>query len=69
MAITAAILVDTLQGGAGLGTALSQSLKHATTIYIFWQIVFLSAIVGILSFYLMVLLEQTISPYKKKKKK
>lgn len=69
MAITAAILVDTLQGGAGLGTALSQSLKHATTIYIFWQIVFLSALIGILSFYLMVLLEQTVSPYKKKKKK
>lgn len=69
MAITAAILVDTLQGGAGLGTALSQSLKHATTIYIFWQIVFLSAVIGIASFYVMVLLEQTISPYKKKKKK
>lgn len=69
MAITAAILVDTLQGGAGLGTVLSQSLKHATTIYIFWQIVFLSAIIGILSFYLMVLLEQAISPYKRKKKK
>ena len=68
MAITAAILVDTLQGGAGLGTALSQSLKHATTIYIFWQIVFLSAMIGILSFYLMVLLEQAISPYKRKKK-
>lgn len=69
MAITAAILVDTLQGGAGLGTALSQSLKHATTIYIFWQIVFLSAMIGILSFYFMVLLEQIVSPYKKKKKK
>ena len=69
MAITAAILVDTLQGGAGLGTALSQSLKHATTIYIFWQIVFLSAMIGILSFYFMLLLEQTVSPYKKKKKK
>ncbi|WP_099466905.1 ABC transporter permease [Konateibacter massiliensis] len=69
MAITAAILVDTLQGGAGLGTALSQSLKHATTIYIFWQIVFLSAIIGILSFYLMVLLEHAVSPYKRKKKR
>lgn len=69
MAITAAILVDTLQGGAGLGTALSQSLKHATTIYIFWQIVFLSAMIGIASFYLMVLIEQTVSPYKKKKKR
>lgn len=69
MAITAAILVDTLQGGAGLGTALSQSLKHATTIYIFWQIVFISAIIGICSFYFMALLEKLASPYKRKKKR
>ncbi len=58
MAITASILVDTLQGGSGLGTMLSQSLKHAMTIYVFWQIVFLSAIVGILSFYLMTVIEK-----------
>lgn len=65
MAITASILVDTLQGGGGLGCMLSQSLKHATTIYIFWQIVFLSAIIGILSFYFMTVLEKVFSPYKK----
>jgi len=64
MAITASILVDTLQGGGGLGCMLSQSLKHAMTIYVFWQIVFLSAIVGILSFYLMTLLEKAVSPYR-----
>lgn len=64
MAITASILVDTLQGGGGLGTILSQSLKHATTIYIFWQIVFLSAIIGILSYYLMVLIERLVSPFR-----
>jgi NitT/TauT family transport system permease protein len=58
MAITASILVDTLQGGSGLGTMLSQSLKHAMTIYVFWQIVFLSAIVGILSYYLMTVIEK-----------
>ncbi|SHI12342.1 NitT/TauT family transport system permease protein [Sporobacter termitidis DSM 10068] len=58
MAITASILVDTLQGGSGLGTMLSQSLKHAMTIYVFWQIVFVSAIIGILSYYLMGLLEK-----------
>lgn len=62
MAITASILVDTLQGGGGLGCMLSQSLKHAMTIYVFWQIVFLSAIVGILSYYLMTLLEKAVSP-------
>lgn len=64
MAITASILVDTLQGGGGLGCMLSQSLKHAMTIYVFWQIVFFSAIVGILSYYLMALLEKLVAPSK-----
>jgi len=64
MAITASILVDTLQGNGGLGCMLSQSLKHAMTIYVFWQIVFLSAIVGILSYYLMTVFETLLSPYK-----
>ena len=68
MAITASILVDTLQGGGGLGCMLSQSLKHAMTIYVFWQIVFFSAIVGILSYYLMSLIEKAVSPYKRKHK-
>ncbi|MDC7124678.1 MAG: ABC transporter permease subunit [Spirochaetales bacterium] len=67
MAITASILVDTLQGGGGLGCMLSQSLKHAMSIYVFWQIVFVSAIVGILSYQLMVLLEKLVSPYERAK--
>ncbi len=64
MVITASILVDTLQGDGGLGCMLSQSLKHAMSIYVFWQIVLLSAIVGILSFYLMCAIER-LTPYKK----
>ena len=63
MAITASILVDTLQGGAGLGTMLSQSLKHAISIYVFWQIVFFSAIVGVLSYKLMSFAEKFFSPH------
>ncbi|MHB8128784.1 MAG: ABC transporter permease [Mobilitalea sp.] len=66
MAITASILVDTLQGGGGLGCMLSQSLKHAMSIYVFWQIVFISALIGILSFYLMTVIEKALSPYKRK---
>ena len=62
MAVTASILVDTLQGGGGLGCMLSQSLKHAMSIYVFWQIVFFSAFVGILSYYLMVALEKAVTP-------
>ncbi len=65
MAITASILVDTLQGGGGLGCMLSQSLKHAMSIYVFWQIVFLSAVIGILSYYLMAVIEKILSPYKR----
>lgn len=67
MAITASILVDTLQGGGGLGCMLSQSLKHAMSIYVFWQIVFFSAAIGILSYYLMSLIEKLTSPYKQKR--
>lgn len=61
LAITASILVDTLQGGGGLGCMMSQSLKHAMSIYVFWQIVFLSAVVGILSYQLMSWLETFFS--------
>lgn len=65
MAITASILVDTLQGDGGLGCMLSQSLKHAMNIYVFWIIVFFSAIIGILSCYLMGKLENICSPQKR----
>jgi len=62
MAITASILVDTLQGDGGLGCILSQSLKHAMSIYVFWLIVFFSAFIGIFSGYLIGLIEKLVSP-------
>lgn len=65
MAITASILVDTLQGDGGLGCMLSQSLKHAMSIYVFWLIVFFSAFIGIFSGYLMGWLEALVSPQKR----
>lgn len=68
MAITASILVDTLQGGIGLGCLLSQALKGAMSRYVFWQIVFLSAFIGIFSFVLMGWLEYIICPYRRKNK-
>ncbi|MGN1340580.1 MAG: ABC transporter permease [Oscillospiraceae bacterium] len=67
MAITASILVDTLQGGNGLGCMLSQSLKGGMTRLVFWDIVLISAMIGILSFVLMGLLEKLICPYKRTK--
>lgn len=62
MAITASILVDTLQGDGGLGCMLSQSLKHAMSIYVFWLIVFFSAFIGIFSGKLMGWIETLVSP-------
>lgn len=67
MAITASILVDTLQGDGGLGCMLSQSLKHAMSIYVFWIIIFFSAFIGIFSSYLMGLIEKAVSPQKRRK--
>lgn len=69
MAITASILVDTLQGDGGLGCMLSQSLKHAMSIYVFWEIVLFSAAIGILSSYLMSVIEKMVSPYMRVGKK
>ncbi|MCM1167456.1 MAG: ABC transporter permease subunit [Lachnospiraceae bacterium] len=66
MAITASILVDTLQGGNGLGCMLSQSLKGGMTRLVFWNIVLISAIIGILSFAVMGLIEKILTPYKRR---
>lgn len=65
MAITASILVDTLQGDGGLGCMLSQSLKHAMSIYVFWFIVFFSAFVGIISSYVIGWIEVILSSEKR----
>ena len=67
MAITASILVDTLQGGVGLGCLLSQSLKGAMTRYVFWQIVLLSALIGVLSFVGIGWLESLLCPYDRRR--
>lgn len=69
MAITASILVDTLQGDGGLGCMLSQSLKHAMSIYVFWDIVVFSAVIGVLSCSLMVWIENAVSPLKRIERK
>lgn len=65
LAITASILVDTLQGDGGLGCMLSQALKHAMSIYVFWLIVFFSAFIGIFSGSLMGWIETLLTPQKR----
>lgn len=69
MTITASILVDTLQGDGGLGCMLSQSLKHAMSIYVFWDIVVFSAVIGVLSCSLMGWIENAVSPLKRIERK
>lgn len=69
MAITASILVDTLQGDGGLGCMLSQSLKHAMSIYVFWDIVVFSAVIGVLSCSFMGWIENAVSPLKRIERK
>lgn len=41
---------------------MSQSLKHAMSIYVFWEIVVFSAFIGIFSTWLMGLLEKLAVP-------
>ena len=65
MAITASILVDTLQGDGGLGSVMSQSLKHAMSVYVFWQVVFFSALIGIGSCWLMGEVEKACMPWRR----
>lgn len=66
MAVTASILVDTLQGDGGLGCLLSQSLKHAMSIYVFWLIVFFSAFIGIFTSKIIGFIEYGASPWKRR---
>lgn len=70
MAVTASVLVDTLQGDGGLGNVLSVAIggKYSTKL-IFWDCVFLSAIVGVLSYTLMGFLQNLFTPQNRKHKK
>lgn len=65
MAVTASIMVDTLQGDGGLGCLLSQSLKHAMSIYVFWLIVFFSAFIGIIVSKVIGWIEYSVSPWRR----
>ncbi|MDR1287007.1 MAG: ABC transporter permease [Treponema sp.] len=64
MAITAAILVDTLGGASGLGYLITYSLYGGFPIMVFWSTVLLSAVLGILSYQAIVVIERICMPYK-----
>jgi NitT/TauT family transport system permease protein len=65
MAITAAILVDTLGGASGLGYLITYSLYGGFPIIVFWSSALLSAALGILSYQLIVMLERAAMPYRR----
>lgn len=64
LAITASVLIDTLEGGTTLGGMISSSLSGKPSYFIFWQIVFICAVVGIGSSALMGLIEKFVCPYR-----
>jgi NitT/TauT family transport system permease protein len=69
MAITAAILVDTLGGASGLGYLITYSLYGGFPIIIFWSSVLLSAVLGILGYQVIAVIEKICMPYRYGEKK
>jgi NitT/TauT family transport system permease protein len=65
MAITAAILVDTLGGASGLGYLITYSLYGGFPIMVFWSTVLLSAVLGILSYQVIAAVEKICMPYRR----
>ena len=64
MSITASILVDMLGSSGGIGVKLLYALYSGTR-DIFWDSVITSAIMGIISYLIVVLLEKICMPWKK----
>lgn len=64
MSITASILVDMLGSSGGIGVKLLYSLYSGTK-DVFWSSVLTSAIMGILSYFIIVFLEKICMPWRK----
>lgn len=64
MAVTASILVDMLGSSSGIGVKILSALYSGSS-DIFWASVVTSAIMGILSYYIVVIAEKFILPWKK----
>lgn len=64
LAVTASILVDMLGSSSGIGVKILYSLYSNST-NIFWASVMTSAFMGIISFYIVALLEKLVLPWKK----
>lgn len=62
MAVTASILVDMLGSNSGIGVKILYSLYSSST-DIFWAAVLTSALMGVISYYIVVLAEKIILPW------
>ena len=67
MAVTASILVDMLGSKSGIGVKILYSL-YSNAADIFWASVVTSAFMGILSYYIVVWIENLMMPWKKTRK-
>jgi len=64
MAVTASILVDMLGSKGGIGVKMLYSL-YSNSMDIFWASVMTSALLGIISYYLVINAENLCLPWKK----
>jgi NitT/TauT family transport system permease protein len=64
MAVTASILVDMLGSSSGIGVKILYSLYSSST-DIFWAAVATSALMGIISYYIIILAQSFVLPWKK----
>lgn len=63
MAVTASILVDMLGSSSGIGVRMLYAL-YSSSMDIFWAAVTTSALMGIISYYVIVVLERILIPWK-----
>ncbi len=65
MAVTASILVDMLGSKSGIGVKILYSL-YSNSNNIFWASVVTSALMGIISYYIVILIQKLVLPWQKK---
>ncbi|NQX65872.1 ABC transporter permease subunit [Paenibacillus alba] len=64
LAITASIIVELMGAPNGIGVLMISSLYYgAAQVYMFWSTVLVSIAIGLVSFYLLVLLERWLTPW------
>lgn len=64
LAVTGAILVELMGAQHGIGVIMLRNLYYGPShVYMFWSTVFIGALLGILSYWLISLIERIVSPW------